>query len=314
MNKTKLLKPLKHGSLIDVVAPGFGCSELDLQNGVQWLETLGFKVRVPQDLFGPDLLHSNSEKIRAKHLLQALTKKDSAAIWFLRGGYGTNRLLPYLSKIKKPNPKMLIGLSDITSLHCFAIQKWGWTVFHGSHLDRIGKGIVPGHVLSETLDALRGKISQVEFLGLKPLNRVASLKKGKIKAQIVGGNLKVIEGHIGTPDALSFQNRIVMLEEIGERAYRVDRMLFHLEQSKAFKKCKAVIFGQFIQDFEPGTTLSKTPELLEKWAEQQSFAVFSGLPCGHDVEQRILPLGGTVILETGNIGVLTCPTGVAPCD
>ncbi len=314
MNKNKkLLQPLKHASLIDVVAPGFGCSETDLQNGVQWLEALGFKVRVPQNIFGQDLLHSNTDQIRAKHLIQALSKKDSTAIWFLRGGYGTNRLLPYLSKMKKPSPKILVGLSDITSLHSYAIQKWGWSVFHGSHLDRIGKGIVPDHVLSETLDALRGKIPQVEFVGLKPLNQLA-LKKGKIKAQIVGGNLKVIEGHIGTPDALSFQNRIVMLEEIGERAYRVDRMLFHLEQSKAFKKCKAVVFGQFIQDFEPGTTLSKTPELLEKWAEQQSFAVFSGLPCGHDTEQRILPLGGVATLELGNIGVLTCPTGVAHCD
>lgn len=314
MNKnSKQLKPLKHASLIDVVAPGFGCSEIDLQKGTQWLEALGFKVRMPRDIFGLDLLHSNRDEVRAKHLIQALTKKDSTAIWFLRGGYGTNRLLPYLKKIKKPTPKILIGLSDLTSLHSYAIQNWGWPVFHGPHLDRIGKGIVPDHVLSETLDVLTGKIPQVEFLGLKPLNQLA-LKKGKIKAQIVGGNLKVIEGHVGTPDALSFQNRIVMLEEIGERAYRVDRMLFHLEQSKSFKKCKAVIFGQFIQDFEPGTAQSKNPELLEKWAEQQNFAVFSGLPCGHDIEQRILPLGGAATLELGNIGVLTCPTGVALCD
>lgn len=312
MNKIKLLNPLKKGSLVDVVAPGFGCSELDLQNGVQWLEAQGFKVRVPKDIFGLDLLHSNSDKIRAKHLIQALTKKDSAAIWFLRGGYGTNRLLPFLLKVKPVN-KILIGISDLTSLHSFAIQKWKMNVFHGPLLDRIGKGIVPPLVLVETLDVLQGRISLVEFLGLKPLNQIA-LKKGKIKAQIVGGNLKVIESHVGTPHSLSFENRIVMFEEIGERAYRVDRMLFHLEQSKSFKKCKAVIFGHFIQDHEPGSSVSKNSELLENWAQKQSFAVFSGLPCGHDTEQRILPLGGVATLQTGNIGVLTCPTGVALCD
>ena len=312
MNKTKQLVPLKKGSLVDVVAPGFGCSELDLQNGITWLEAQGFRVRVPKDICGLDLLHSNSDKIRAKQLIQALVKKDSSAIWFLRGGYGTNRLLPYLTNAK-PHPKILIGISDLTSLHSFAIQKWKMNVFHGPLLDRIGKGIVPPLVLIETLDVLKGLIPQVEFLGLKPLNPLAS-KKGKIKAQIVGGNLKVIESHVGTPHKLSFENRIVMFEEIGERAYRVDRMLFHLEQSRSFKKCKAVIFGHFIQDFEPGSSISKNSELLENWAAKQNFAVFSGLPCGHDIEQRILPLGGSAVLETGKIGVLTCPTGVALCD
>jgi len=306
------LKNLKNGSLIDVIAPGFGCSEDDLNRGIEWLKSQGFRVRVPQNLFGPDLIHSNSDKIRAQHLIRALEKPDSDAIWFLRGGYGTNRLLPYL-KNKKIKKKILIGISDITSLHTYAIQKWKWNTFHGPLLDRIAKGLVPKSVLDETLQVLKGEVLQVTFENLKPLN-VAARKQKMIKADIVGGNLKVIEAHVGTHDQLKFQNKIVMFEEIGERAYRVDRMLFHLEQAKAFQNCKAVVLGQFIQDLEPEGKPSKTPELLMQWASQQKFPVLSGLPCGHDIHQRILPLGTKATLTLGKQATLVVPTGVQECE
>lgn len=298
--------------MIDVVAPGFGCSVEDLNRGVEWLKSQGFRVRVPKNLFGPDLLHSNSDKIRAQHLIQALEKADSDAIWFLRGGYGTNRLLPFLKNIKIKK-KILIGISDITSLHSYAIQKWKMNTFHGPLLDRIAKGLVPDEVLNETLQVLKGELSQVFFENLKPLNKAAQKQK-KIQSTIVGGNLKVIEAHVGTSDQLKFQNKIVMFEEIGERAYRVDRMLFHLEQTKAFQKCKAVIFGQFIQDLEPEGKPSKTPELLKQWAVMQSFPVLFGLPCGHDINQRILPLGTIATLKLGSHASLIVPTGVQECE
>lgn len=306
------LKYLKNGSLIDVVAPGFGCSVEDLNRGVEWLKSQGFRVRVPKNLFGTDLLHSNSDKIRAQHLVQALEKTDSDAIWFLRGGYGTNRLLPFL-KSKKIKKKILIGISDITSLHTYAIQKWKLNTFHGPLLDRIAKGLVPDEVLSETLQVIRGELSHVIFENLTPLN-LAARKKKTIHATIVGGNLKVIEAHVGTKDQLKFQNKIVMFEEIGERAYRVDRMLFHLEQAQAFQNCKALVLGQFIQDLEPEGKPSKTPELLKQWAQKQNFPVLSGLPCGHDINQRILPLGTTATLKIGTRPSLIVPTGVQACE
>lgn len=310
--KKLLLNPLSPGDLIDVVAPGFGCAREDLNRGVEFLENQGFRVRVSPLIFGDDLLHANNEKNRAQDLTQALKSKDSKAIWFLRGGYGSNRLLPYLRKLKSPN-KILIGISDITSIHSFAIENWEMPVFHGPLLDRIGKGLVPSIVLDETLKVLRGQKSSVDFDQLEPLNRKASVNK-KSEGVIVGGNMKVIESHIGTQDNLSFKNRWVMFEEIGERAYRVDRMLFHFEQAGSFQGCLGVIFGQFIQDLEPGGAPSKTPELLKKWAQKQKFPVLSGLPCGHDEVQRILPLGVRVQIQLGNQPRMLVPTGVKLCD
>ena len=297
---------------MDVVAPGFGCSKEDLDRGLEWLTNQGFAPRVSKDIFGEDLIHAQAEKLRAQDLIRALKAKDSKAIWFLRGGYGTNRLLPYLKMIKRPN-KILIGISDITSLHSYSIDHWKMPVLHGPLLDRIAKGLVPETVLGEVLQVVCGKKAQVQYDQLIPLNKNASLQKS-INSEIVGGNLKVIESHIGTPHELNLKNRIVMFEEIGERAYRVDRMLFHFEQAGLFKNIKAVIFGQFIQDNEPGGLPGKTQSLLSQWAKTQKFPVLSGLPCGHDTEQRILPLGTKAILQLGQRPSLLVSTGVIQCD
>ncbi|MFN8846844.1 MAG: LD-carboxypeptidase [Bdellovibrionales bacterium] len=307
-----LLRALQKGDIVDVVAPGFGCEIEDLNRGLEWLKAQGFIPRVSDQIFGEDLLHAQSEKLRAQDLVRALRARDSKAIWFLRGGYGTNRLIPYLKKIKNPN-KILIGISDITSLHCYSLDHWKLSVMHGPLLDRIAKGLVPEDVLKEVLQVVQGHKTEVKFENLMPLNKKAKTKKD-ITAQLVGGNLKVIESHIGTPDELKLKNRIVMFEEIGERAYRVDRMLFHFEQAGLFKNLAGVIFGQFIQDNEPGGTPGKTQALLKIWAEKQKFPVLAGLPCGHDTEQRILPLGTKAVLKLGPKPSLIVPTGVQLCD
>lgn len=310
--KKKGLRGLEHGDIIDVVAPGFGCPPEDLDNARIWLEALGFQPRIPASIFGPDLLHAQKDSLRAEQLIKALKAKDSKAIWFLRGGYGSNRLLPFLKNIK-PHPKLLIGISDITSIHSYALQKWRWPAYHGPLLDRVAKDLVPEPVLSEALQVLQGKIQEVIFSQLVPLNAKARVKKS-LKGSVVGGNLKVIESHIGTPDELSFKKRLVVFEEIGERAYRVDRMLFHLEQAGCFKNCLGVLFGQFIQDQEPQGQPGKTQELLRQWAEKQSFPVLRGLAVGHDVEQRILPLGTQAQLILGAQAELRVSTGVQKCD
>ncbi|MFN8791252.1 MAG: LD-carboxypeptidase [Bdellovibrionales bacterium] len=305
------VRALKENDIVDVVAPGFGCSLEDLEKARRYLIEKGFRPRIPESIFGQCPIHSNTDEERAQQLIQALTATDSKAVWFLRGGYGSNRLLPALKKIKKkPRPKLTIGISDVTSLHTHFIQKWGWTSLHGSLLDRLGKGIVPPEVESELLAVVRGQQRSVNFEGLEPLN-AAALKAKSVSGQIVGGNLKVIESHVGTPDVLKFRNRLVMFEEIGERGYRVDRMLFHLDQAKAFRGCKAVLFGTFTSAEEPGPSPSTVPWVLERWAAEQSFPVYRGLPCGHDTVQRVLPLGTSAKLRLQKgLGHLEVATGV----
>lgn len=306
------LKALRKNDIVDVVAPGFGCSREDLEKAREYLVRQGFTPRIPENIFGNCPIHSNTDEERADQLIKAILAKDSKAIWFLRGGYGSNRLLPYLKKIKKkPKAKLTIGISDITSLHSYFIQKWGWTALHGCLLDRLGKGIVPAEVEQELLEVVRGERKTVCFEGLEPLNNVAKKKK-TLKHQILGGNLVVISSHLGTPDTVKFQNRIIMFEETGERGYRVDRLLFQFEQAKAFKNCKAVVFGTFTSSDEPNQAPSTVPWVLEQWAQRQSFPVLRGLPCGHDTVQRVLPVGTKATLKLmGTTAEMEVATGVA---
>ena len=305
---------LAAGDVIDVIAPGFACAPEDVEKARVFLESKGFKPRIPQDIIENHPLFSNSDEKRIQMLIKALKAKDSKAIWCLRGGYGSNHLLPALKKIPKQKPKMMIGISDITSLHGYLIQNWKWTGFHGPLLDRLGKGQVPKDIEEELLKVVRGEIAEVVFTKLEALNSAAQKTK-KIKAPVMGGNLKVVEGHVGTKDQFKFAKKIVFFEEIGERGYRVDRMLFHLSEAGAFKDCVAVVFGTFIGGDEPKSdpdspAVNKVDWVLKTWAEKQKFPVLKGLPCGHDTIQRVLPLGTESVLVTGPAAELRVQTGV----
>ena len=308
------VQALAAGDVIDVIAPGFACAPEDVEKARAFLESKGFKPRIPQEIIENHPLFSNSDEKRIQMLIKALKAKDSKAIWCLRGGYGSNHLLPALKKVPKQKPKMMIGISDITSLHGYLIQNWKWTGLHGPLLDRLGKGQVPKDIEEELLNVVRGDVKDVLFTKLEALNRAAEKTK-KIKAPVLGGNLKVVEGHVGTKDEFKFAKKIVFFEEIGERGYRVDRMLFHLSEAGAFKNCVAVVFGTFIGGDEPkadpdSPVVNKVDWVLKNWASNQKFPVLKGLPCGHDTIQRVLPLGTESVLVTGPKAELRVQTGV----
>src|ERR1700692_4112840 len=144
---------LQKGDLIDVIAPGFGVTPEQVVGAHDFLLKWGLKPRIPVDLIQKHFLHANSDEKRFGFLQKALRAKDSKVIWCLRGGYGSNRLLPRLDQMRKPaQKKLLIGISDVTSLHIYFEQKWGWSGLHAPLLDRLGQGKVPPQLEKETMD------------------------------------------------------------------------------------------------------------------------------------------------------------------
>ena len=298
---------LRDGDLIDVVAPGFRPTDEEVRFGIEFLERWGFRVRVPHDLFAADVIASNTDAVRFRHLRQALQAKDSRAIWCLRGGYGAIRLVPKLMDLKRPTtqPKVLVGLSDVTTLHLFLNQAWGWPSLHASLVDRLarviepklaagGKPVPPAEQVAELLRVIRGEQAEVQFSGLEVLHkgRGARARQG-VSA---GGNLVTWASAIGTPLHPKTSGRILVFEDIGERGYRVDRVLEQLLQTKVVnEKTVAVIFGEFTGDQEPGGQTSRVPAVIERFAQQVGrelgVAVLRGLPVGHGQQQRSLPLG-----------------------
>jgi len=301
--------PIQTGDIIDIICPGYAVTDEVLSKSVAVIESWGYRARVPDELLKPEFFHSNSDAKRFAHLKTAITSKDSSAIWCLRGGYGSNRLIPSLAKIRRPlRSKVLIGISDITSIHSFLNQKWGWPTLHASLVDRIAKGNLPDVHLQETLRCLTGEQKTVEHK-LSALNEAA--KKAVVrKGMVRGGNLTTLQSLIGTPWNPHFKNCFLFLEDLGERGYRVDRMLEHLIQAGALNGCQGVVFGHFTGGEELNADgsrgLSRVPEALQRFAlYQKKIPVWQGVQSGHDIDLRPVPLQTPAVLRQGILSIQT---------
>ncbi|NQZ01246.1 MAG: LD-carboxypeptidase [Bdellovibrionales bacterium] len=304
-------QPLVPGDVIDIVAPGSACSMQELRLGVRVLSDWGFVPRVPKGLLDPGPLFSNSDENRFLHLKNAFQAADSKVVWCLRGGYGSNRLLPELDKMTKPKQtKYLIGYSDITSIHSFVQRKWKWPSLHGPLIERLGSGDHPKSDLLRLKRVVTGQQDVLVFKNLIALNRKAR-EFGTLVSSVVGGNLCVLDSSIGTPWQFDCKDKILFLEEIGEKPHRVDRFFVHLEQSGALKGCKAILLGNFLIE-SPNLHRMIWSRVIPEFAERMKIPVFRGLPVGHGKKQRALPFGTAVKLAKGTGGVkLTCSVGVA---
>lgn len=287
----KKWSPLKPGDLVDIIAPASSCAPERLDGAIQFLIDWGLKPRVPRNIFGRDVICANDDQSRLIQLKQALLAKDSAAIWCLRGGYGSNRLIPELLKMRAPkgDSKLFIGLSDITSLNIYLEQQWGWPSVHGPMLDRLGRNEMKPQYLRELKKFVFGDEKEIRFAKLKPMNE-AALTTRSLKGPVTGGNIVTLQSTLGTRMPWETAGKIIFLEEIGERGYRVDRILEHFRQAGCFNKARAVVFGDFTGG-EEADGKSRAPRIMRRFASQLSIPVLSGLQSGHAAIQRPLPLG-----------------------
>lgn len=298
---------LKHGDAVDIIAPASHSPDLKLIDGLAWVSSLGLVPKVPQDLIDPDIFFASSLKQQLSHFKDALFS-DSKAIWCLRGGYGSMRLIPYLEKIKPPKkPKLLIGFSDITSLHLYLNQKWNWPSLHGRTISQLSVNI-KSKDREELADVLFGNRKQMIFNKLKPLNHFASLDR-VVEGKIVGGNLRILQSSLGTAWELKAKGKILFVEDVSERGYSVDRMLEQLLQAKIFHKgLKALIFGDFTGGDEKNGE-NYIHYAFQRFAERVNYPVLMGLPCGHGEENYALPLNTKCELVLSNKYQLICDSG-----
>lgn len=282
-----MLAPLVQGDLIDIVAPGSASDTALILRACAVLESWGYQTRVPNNLMQPDLFLSNSDDYRFKTLKNALCASDSQAIWCVRGGYGSLRLLPQLNKLKKPkHKKLLIGFSDMTSIQLFLTQSWNWPSLHGPLLDRLGAENLQLENFQEVRRLLTGSQYETVFSKLKPINLAA--KKAKlIEGSISGGNLMVSTSTLGTENQICGDGKILFFEELSERGYRIDRCLQQMKQAGVFKNACAIIFGDFLKCHEPSGEDLSLPT-LKKFFKDHKIPAFKGVELGHGPIQRPL--------------------------
>lgn len=306
-------KFLKENDVIDVVAPGYPSKPEEVEGSRAFLEKWNLQPRIPKGIIKPHFLHAHEDEARWQFMKAAIESKDSRVIWCMRGGYGSNRLIPYLAKMKKPKEqKLLIGISDISSLHTFVNQEWGWSSLHAPLLDRLGRNLVSGKHEKEIHDILFGKTRKIEFKKLKPLNEAARQVK-TLKSKIVGGNLTVLQSTLGTPWQVDADRRLLFVEDIGERGYRIDRMFEQFRQAGILKKCHGIVLGDFIGGNEPNGAEDKTQLVFKRWAADLEIPLFKGLEAGHAPVQRPVPFNTPCeLVVANNRTVLTIDTGGRP--
>ncbi len=306
----KTWQPLKRGDIIDLVAPGFACSPAELEGASDFIKAWGFVPRLPDRLFRRDVLCSSPDQVRLEHLKKALLAPDSKAVWCLRGGYGSIRIVSSLFKVRRPRqPKLFVGLSDITTLHLFLNQHWGWPTIHGPMMDRLGRRATPPKYVQELKRVITGTQPEIEFTNLRPLNGNAR-KKRRVTGPVTGGNLITLQSSLGTLAQWQTRGSILFFEDIGERAYRVDRVLEQFRQTGLYKGVRAIVFGDFTGGRDPDGQ-DRVPLILERFAGTMKIPVLKGLQSGHGIIQRPIPFGPRAELLLGPRARLVVQSGVA---
>lgn len=279
---------MKKGDTIGIAAPATHAEGQDITAAVQDLKDHGYKVKLTPTATGTYGFFSGTDEARARDL-NALFADDSVkAILCLNGGYGSGRILDKLDYgLIHQHPKLVIGFSDVTALQTALWQKAHLVTANGPLLVTLAGGS------PYTRQSFYDGLLKNDWSGPVTLPQGRHLKtlvSGKATGRLVGGNLAMLTSLVGTPYELDGTGDILVLEEVSENSYRIDRMLNQLYQSGLLKRVSAIVYGDFTNcGHDPGDFT--TPEVLEYYAKLVHKPVISGLPVGHEWDKVFLPYG-----------------------
>jgi muramoyltetrapeptide carboxypeptidase len=316
-----LIKPrrLKPGATIGLITPATPTTDPDtLAKADRALKFFGFQVKVGKNVgrragyFGS----SPDERLDDFHAMFRDTEVD--AVFAMRGGYGSQHLLDRIDyDLIRRNPKIFLGYSDITAMH-LAIHKYaGLVTFHGPNMLSEFTDYTQQHFRRAMFEAkpLGALSNPPESNAIRPAHPTRTIRSGTITAPIIGGNLTLISTLMGTPYEIDCRGKILLLEDVGEEPYRMDRMLTQLRLAGKFKDAVGVVVGECVDcdpsDFKPslGSNFS-LGEVLDAMLKPLSIPVFYGLTFGHTDDQLTLPLG---VLATMNADQGTLEIKEAGC-
>jgi muramoyltetrapeptide carboxypeptidase len=247
-------------------------------------------------LFSRDRYLAGDDERRSTELNQALADPSVRAVFTARGGYGAMRLLPSL---KLTTPRPVVGFSDGTALHG-ALQQRGWRSLHAPVLTQLGKQ--PPSCVERLFTLLESSAPP------SALEQGTCLVAGTAEGPLLGGNLSVLTRLLGTPFMPPTRGAILLLEDVGERPYRVDRMWTHLQLAGAFDGVAGIVLGDFTGCDEKDADY-RSADVLRSLAQQTGLPCAAGFPIGHGELNLPVPLGARVRLDADS-GRLTFLEGL----
>jgi muramoyltetrapeptide carboxypeptidase len=314
-------KALRRGDAISVVVPAGPVNRERIDRALERLRQRGFRTKTYGDIYRSQGYLAGDDKTRADELMAAFSDPETTAVWCARGGYGVSRLLDRIDfDLVRRHPKVLIGFSDITALHIAIHQRTDLVTFHGPNLqDGFGGQDEPppaneAALWQEILADEQSNAAQGYAYDLAANGAVEprALRGGGSRGRLTGGNLSVLAGLMGTPFEIDTAGRILFLEEVGERLYRIDRYLSQLWLAGKLQAASGVLLGSFsYNDDEPAESDVAVAALLDEYFSRLDVPVLAGFPAGHAKNNLTLPVGALVELDTNKNQVRVCEQTVA---
>jgi muramoyltetrapeptide carboxypeptidase len=281
---------LNRGDLVAITAPAGKLNRASIQTAIEILEgSWGLRVLVGSTVGASYHGFADTDLHRTLELQGFLNNPDVKLILAARGGYGCSKIIDLLDFEKfKGQPKWLCGFSDLTALLCH-VQSLGFQAIHGP----MAKTMALDEASNESLRKLLfGEAIHYSFTSSLPC------RSGTTTAEAVGGNLCLLVHTIGTPSDLSYENKILFLEDVGEYLYDLDRMMVQLKRAKKLANLAGLVIGDFSDIKENDEPFGKAiHEIIVEHIQDYSFPYIFDFPFGHEKTNFAIPMGGLLHLE-----------------
>ena len=299
---------LRPGDCIGILAPGSYTNDKDFAGSIELLKEQGYRVKLAPSATAMYEHFAGTDRKRAADINAFFKDDDVKAILCVRGGYGSARILDRLDyKMIAKRPKPLIGFSDVTALHVALGEKAGISTIHGPMLVSFTR---PNFDSDYTREQFFMGLRQADPLGEIPMPmatspeerplRLETVIPGTAEGIIVGGNLTVLTSLVGTPWELNGKGALLLLEDVGERPYRIDRMLNQLWQSGLLSRVSGILLGDFVgcesDDTNPIEDFT-LEQVLKHYARLSRKPVIRGVPSGHGRYNLFIPLGVHAVMR-----------------
>ena len=295
---------LQPGDCIGILSPGFSEDTKKLEKAVRELKKMGFRLKFGNSYGGAHGYFAGTDSTRASDINRFFEDEEVKAILCTRGGYGSARLLDKLNyDAIARHPKQLIGYSDVTALHIALGERSHVATVHGPMLVSFRKGFrKTDYNASHFIKGLKGEL----YPGDIPMpegKRLETVIPGTAEGAIIGGNLTVITSLLGTPYEMKGDGALLLIEDVDESTYRVDRMLNQLWQNGLLQRVNGILIGDFTgadDDWEEGDF--RLDEVLLHYARLSGKPVLKGVPAGHKDNNLYIPLGVRAVMRANPDG------------
>ena len=291
----KMITPpyLKKGDTIAIVATARKNIDDNLKPAISWLKNWGIEVVIGSTIGLDNNQLAGTDEQRAADFQAQLDNPNIKAIWCVRGGYGTVRMIDLLDFTKfKQSPKWIVGFSDVTVLH--------------SHLNTMGyqsiHGIMPvsSKASEEAKETLRKALfgEHLEYtVPCENMNRF-----GTAKGELVGGNLSILYSLFGSPSAIDCSDKILFIEDLDEYLYHIDRMMMNLKRNGCLESLKGIIVGGMTKMNDNEVPWGKDAlQIIDDVTKNYNIPIIYNFPAGHMADNRALIFGKQVSMEVNDL-------------